>query len=90
MDEAYAILDYLPNSFKVPGEQEYITFLWDAFNSNSEEREGLVVRHHEKCMAMRSRSMRLMSLSTRDCRAEIAAGNFLLVPFKYFVSVQGA
>ena len=36
MDEAYAILDYLPNSFKVPGEQEYITFLWDAFNSNYE------------------------------------------------------
>jgi hypothetical protein len=36
MDEAYAILDYLPNSFKEPGEQEYITFLWDAFDSNYE------------------------------------------------------
>ena len=30
---------------------------------------------------MRSRSMRLMSLSTRDCRAEIATGNFSWCPF---------
>ena len=36
--------------------------------------------HHEKFETMRSRSMRLMSLSTRDCRAEIATGNFSWCP----------
>lgn len=34
MEDAFPILEYLPNSFKAPGEQEYITFLWDAFASN--------------------------------------------------------
>ncbi len=36
MDEAYAILDYLPSTFKAPGEQEYITFLWDSFGFSYE------------------------------------------------------
>lgn len=36
MEEALPILEYLPNSFKEPGEQEYIQFLWDAFGSNYE------------------------------------------------------
>ncbi len=36
MEDALAILEYLPNSFKAPGEQEYITFLWDAFSTNYE------------------------------------------------------
>lgn len=36
MDDAFPILDYLPNSFREPGEQEYINFLWDAFASNYE------------------------------------------------------
>lgn len=36
MDDAFPILDYLPNSFREPGEQEYIDFLWDAFTSNYE------------------------------------------------------
>lgn len=36
MEDALPILDYLPNSFKEPGEQEYIEFLWDAFFSNYE------------------------------------------------------
>lgn len=34
MDDALPILDYLPNSFREPGEQEYIRFLWDAFACN--------------------------------------------------------
>lgn len=34
MDDAIALADYLPLSFKTPSEQEYIAFLWDAFDSN--------------------------------------------------------
>lgn len=34
MDEAASLGDYLPLSFKSPKEQEYITFLWDAFETN--------------------------------------------------------
>lgn len=36
MDDALPILDFLPNSFREPGEKEYIGFLWDAFASNYE------------------------------------------------------
>jgi hypothetical protein len=36
MEDALPILEYLPDSFKEPGEQEYIRFLWDAFESNYE------------------------------------------------------
>lgn len=36
MEEALPILEHLPNSFKEPGEQEYVQFLWDAFVSNYE------------------------------------------------------
>lgn len=36
MDDALPILEYLPNSFRVPDEQEYIKFLWEAFASNYE------------------------------------------------------
>ncbi len=34
MDEALQIMDYLPLSFKTESEQEYIQFLWEAFESN--------------------------------------------------------
>lgn len=34
MEDALAIRDYLPNSFKNPNDGEYIAFLWDAFESN--------------------------------------------------------
>ena len=34
MDEALDLLDYLPVSFKTPSEEEYISYLWDAFESN--------------------------------------------------------
>ena len=34
MDEALDLADYLPVSFKVPSEQEYISFLWAAFEEN--------------------------------------------------------
>lgn len=34
MDEALAIRDYFPNSFKNRNDGEYIAFLWDAFESN--------------------------------------------------------
>jgi hypothetical protein len=34
MDEAAELADYLPLSFKSPKEQEYIEFLWDAFETN--------------------------------------------------------
>jgi len=34
MDEALELGNYLPLSFKTPKEQEYIEFLWDAFESN--------------------------------------------------------
>ena len=34
MEEASELGNYLPFSFKSPKEQEYIEFLWDAFDSN--------------------------------------------------------
>lgn len=34
MDEAAELGNYLPLSFKSPKEQEYIAFLWDAFETN--------------------------------------------------------
>lgn len=34
MEEAADLGDYLPLSFKTPKEQEYIEFLWDAFETN--------------------------------------------------------
>ena len=34
MEEAAELSNYLPRSFKSPKEQEYIEFLWDAFETN--------------------------------------------------------
>ena len=34
MEQAAELADYLPLSFKTPKEQEYIDFLWDAFETN--------------------------------------------------------
>ena len=34
MDEAFDLVDYLPLSFKTPSDQEYISFLWEAFGIN--------------------------------------------------------
>lgn len=34
MKEASELAHYLPLSFKTPKEQEYIQFLWDAFETN--------------------------------------------------------
>lgn len=34
MDESLELSNFLPLSFKTPKEQEYIAFLWDAFESN--------------------------------------------------------
>lgn len=34
MEEASELVNYLPLSFKTPKEQEYIEFLWDAFETN--------------------------------------------------------
>ena len=34
MDDALTILEYMPTSFKNTAEQQYITFLWEAFESN--------------------------------------------------------
>lgn len=34
MDEALTLADYLPLSFKTSTEEEYIKFLWDAFETN--------------------------------------------------------
>ena len=34
MEEAADLGDYLPLSFNSPNEQEYVTFLWDAFETN--------------------------------------------------------
>ncbi len=34
MEEAAELGNYLPLSFKSPKEQEYIGFLWDAFENN--------------------------------------------------------
>ena len=36
MEDALPILEYLPATFKTPGEQEYIRFLWAAFETNYE------------------------------------------------------
>ncbi|ACD89226.1 hypothetical protein Clim_0126 [Chlorobium limicola DSM 245] len=35
MEEAFELANYLPLSFKTPKEQEYIEFLWDAFETNT-------------------------------------------------------
>jgi len=34
MEDAFELSNYLPISFKSPKEQEYVSFLWDAFESN--------------------------------------------------------
>lgn len=34
MEEAFELANFLPLSFKTPKEQEYIEFLWDAFETN--------------------------------------------------------
>ena len=34
MEEAAELGDYLPLSFNRPNEQDYVTFLWDAFETN--------------------------------------------------------
>jgi hypothetical protein len=39
MDEAAELGNYLPLSFKSPKEQEYIEFLWDAFETNYTHRK---------------------------------------------------
>ena len=39
MEEAFELSSYLPLSFKTPKEQEYIEFLWDAFESNYRNRK---------------------------------------------------
>ena len=36
MEEAAELGNYLPLSYKSPKEQEYISFLWDAFETNNE------------------------------------------------------
>ena len=36
MEEAAELGNYLPLSYKSPKEQEYIAFLWDAFEMNYE------------------------------------------------------
>ncbi len=36
MDTAFDLADYLPVSFKTKSEQDYVAFLWDAFQSNYE------------------------------------------------------
>lgn len=39
MEEAIELNNYLPLSFKTRSEQEYIAFLWDAFESNYENKK---------------------------------------------------
>ena len=39
VEDAFNILKYLPIRFKQPTEQEYITFLWDSFESNYENKK---------------------------------------------------
>ena len=39
MEEAAELGNYLPLSFKTPSEQDYIAFLWDAFESNYENKK---------------------------------------------------
>ncbi|MEX2242368.1 MAG: hypothetical protein WD716_00840 [Fimbriimonadaceae bacterium] len=36
LDDAASLTDYLPISFQSPKEQEYVAFLWDAFEANYE------------------------------------------------------
>ena len=48
MDDALELIDYLPLSFKTESEEEYIKFLWDAFESNynSEKFEFASLAYH--------------------------------------------
>ena len=39
MEEAAELANYLPLSFKTPKEQEYIEFLWEAFQSNYDNKK---------------------------------------------------
>lgn len=34
MDDAYELVEFLPRSFGNPSDEEYVTFLWNAFESN--------------------------------------------------------
>lgn len=39
MDDAFELAEYLPLSFKTESEQKYIQFLWEAFESNYENKK---------------------------------------------------
>ena len=34
MEEAGDLVDYLPISFKAPSERDYVSFLWESFETN--------------------------------------------------------
>ena len=59
MKEAAELGNYLPLSFKSPKEQEYIAFLWDAFQTNYT---------HGKAPGVRSRSVHACSARVSSCR----------------------
>ena len=48
MDDALKLIDYLPLSFRIESEEEYIKFLWDTFESNynSEKFEFASLAYH--------------------------------------------
>jgi len=45
MEEAAELANYLPLSYKTRSEQDYIAFLWDAFETNKEMVSGLAIMH---------------------------------------------
>ena len=45
MEEAAELVNYLPISFKTNSEQEYITFLWDAFETIRELHQSLITEY---------------------------------------------
>ena len=51
MEEAAELVNYLPLSFKSPKEQEYIEFLWDAFETNYIHGNYLSRRDIDICLA---------------------------------------
>jgi hypothetical protein len=53
MDEAIELANFLPLSFKSPSEQDYIAFLWDAFETNytSEKHQFAFLAYHMLTMS---------------------------------------
>lgn len=99
MEETLALADYLPFSFKAEGEEKYIRFLWDAFQTNyqAEKYEFAGIAFHLLYMSFLSFSVWQIR-SARQLDFDKALVGFLLAsesgllnadsPFKFFENMK--